>query len=90
MDRSDEFDRDLRDVEGVSSREERTGDILGLGGAPVPKSSYDPSTARDPEAPAKAGDRIFTVDGEQPLGRTAKWAGSDLDGDATRPDESDE
>jgi hypothetical protein len=62
MDRRDEFDRDLGDVE-------RTGDILGLGGAPVPKSPDDPSAEQDPEAVAKRRKRVRTGDDEGVSGR---------------------
>jgi hypothetical protein len=94
MDRRDEFDPDVRDVERVSSREQRTGDILGLGGAPVPRSPDDPSVERDPEAAATRVNRIFSVgdDDERPSGRTPKrTAGATgIGDDGTRTDVSDE
>ena len=70
MDRSDEYRDDARDVEEVTVGEERTGDILGLGGAPVPKSTDDPSTEYDPEAVSQRRDRIFSDDSEAASRRT--------------------
>ena len=84
MDRSDEFDRDSRDVE-------RTGDVLGLSGAAVPKSPDDPSAERDPEAVAKRRERIRSGDEEGGAGRTpARTAGAtsidtEKDGTGTGP-----
>jgi hypothetical protein len=59
MDRSDEYDR-----------EERTGDILGLGAGPVPKSPGDPSTEPDPESAGKRRERVRSTDDEGPNRRT--------------------
>jgi hypothetical protein len=52
MDRHDERKHvhDDRDEDQVP---ERTGDVLGLGGAPVPKSPGDPTTEFDEESRAK-------------------------------------
>ena len=65
MDRSDEFDRDLpaaeranRGTEQMRGNEERAGDVLGLGGAPVPKAPGDPSADKDPESVARRRDRL--------------------------------
>lgn len=58
MDRSDEFDREPGPAERVQGSEERTGDILGLGGAAVPKAAGDPSAEHDPESVAKRRDRM--------------------------------
>jgi hypothetical protein len=62
MDRSDEFDRDRasgdRSAEQIRGSEERTGDVLGLGGAVVPKAPGDPSADNDPESIAKRRDRL--------------------------------
>ena len=58
MDRSDEFDREARPAERVQGSEERTGDVLGLGGAAVPKTAGDPSAEQDPESIAKRRSRM--------------------------------
>jgi hypothetical protein len=49
-----ELDPDL-DVptEPVESVEPRAGDVLGLGGAPVPKEETDPTAEHDPESVAR-------------------------------------
>ena len=57
MDRSDEFDPDLRPAERVEGNEERTGDVLGLGGA-VAKAPGDPSADQDPESAARRRSRM--------------------------------
>ena len=74
MDRSDEFDRDTPDVERATAREERTGDVLGLSGAEVPKSPDDPSAAaeHDPEAVAKRRQRTLDTEDEGVSGRSAE------------------
>ena len=58
MDRSDEFDREPRPAERAEGSEERTGDVLGLGGAAVPKAAGDPSAEQDPESVAKRRSRM--------------------------------
>ena len=58
MDRKDEFYRDDRDVERGSVPEERTGDVLGLGGGPIAKGPDDPSTDYDPESVARRRTRM--------------------------------
>ena len=69
-------DRTEVDAERPSDREERTGDILGLAGAPVPKSPDDPSTEYDPESVAKRRDRILDSAGEGVSGRSGRSAGA--------------
>lgn len=54
MDRHDEA-KD-RDTDGTS--ETRAGEVLGLGGAPVPKNPGDPSASDDPESAAKRRARM--------------------------------
>ena len=66
MDRTDEYNRDERDVEHVKGRDERSGDVLGLGGGPVPRAPGDPSAEHDPEAVAKRRDRVRIADKEGP------------------------
>ena len=70
MDRSDEFDREPRPAERVEGSEERTGDILGLGGAAVPKAAGDPSAEHDPESVAKRKARM-RGEGEEEAGVTS-------------------
>lgn len=57
MDRSDELRRDAR-VDEKATGSEREGDILGLGGAPVPKEQGDPSTAYDEESVERRRERM--------------------------------
>jgi len=81
MDRKDEFDRDGRDVERGAAPDERTGDVLGLGG-PIAKSPDDPSTEYDPESVARRRSRMH--DGADEIvtdrtpGRTAGATGIDM------------
>ena len=70
MDRSDEFDREPRPADRVEGNEERTGDVLGLGGAVVPKAAGDPSAEQDPESVAKRRDRM-RGEGDEGSGVTA-------------------
>ncbi len=56
MDRSDER-RDAR-VEERASGSEREGDILGLGGAAVPKAPGDPATAYDEDSVERRRERM--------------------------------
>ena len=67
MDRSDDYNRDERDVERVKGRGER-GDILGLGGEPepVPGAPDYSSADYDPEAVAKRRERVRIADDEGP------------------------
>lgn len=59
MDRFDERKTDYStDEERVSRDEGRSGDVLGLGGGPVPKGPGDPSATDDPEAVARRRDRM--------------------------------
>jgi hypothetical protein len=73
MDRSDEFDRSLpsseqgsRNTEQVTGNEERAGDVLGLGGAAVPKAPGDPSADNDPASVAKRRGRMERENEERP------------------------
>jgi hypothetical protein len=50
-------ERDDRDDE-PNDAEKRTGDVLGLGGSPVPKMPGDPSTEHDPEAASQRRARM--------------------------------
>ena len=70
MDRSDEFDREERPSERGQRNEERTGDVLGLGGATVPKAAGDPSAEEDPESVAKRRGRM-RGEGDERSGVTA-------------------
>lgn len=55
MDRYDEKrDRDRNDMDEVDARQ---GDILGLGGGPVPKAPGDPVVSNDPESVRKRRER---------------------------------
>ena len=65
MDRSDDYNRDERDVERVKGRGAR-GDILGLGDEPVPEAPGYPSAEYDPEAVAKRRERVRIADDEGP------------------------
>jgi hypothetical protein len=66
MDRYDEAkDRRTDDVESVDSA--RSGDVLGLGGAAVPKMPGDPSASHDPESAARQRERGLEDEG---IGRT--------------------
>ena len=69
-------DRTEIDVERQSGREERTGDILGLGSGPVPKSADDPSTEYDPESVAKRRDRLRSSGDEGVSGGTDRSSGA--------------
>lgn len=60
MDRSDERKPDRTDDETP----EREGDVLGLGGAPVPKSPGDPTTAHDPHSVAQRRARVRAGEAE--------------------------
>ena len=80
MDRTDEYNRDERDVEHVKSRDERVGDILGLGGGPEPTAPADPSADHDPEGVAKRRDRVRIADNEGPdVGFTGIHSQADRD-----------
>lgn len=58
MDRYDEK-KDRDDADEV----ERMGDVLGLGGGPVPKAPDDPSVAHDPESVARRRERAMEDEG---------------------------
>ena len=92
MDRSDEYDREERDVERSSSREERAGDVLGLGGGPVPKSPGDPSADHDPEAVSHRRERMRGAGDEgvssRTPDRTAGATGIDMGAGGTGTDVS--
>jgi hypothetical protein len=67
MDRSDEIKRNVSDVESgvvTSTDDERTGDVLGLSGAPVPKLPGDPSAESDPESVAQRRARMRSGEDE--------------------------
>jgi hypothetical protein len=51
-------DDERNDTEG------RTGDVLGLGGSPVPKMPGDPSTEHDPEAASQRRARLRSGESE--------------------------
>ena len=57
MDRSDES-RLINDTDESPSRS-HSGDILGLGGAPVPKMPGDPSASDDPESVRRRRERAM-------------------------------
>jgi hypothetical protein len=81
MDRYDEK-KDRRDEDEV----ERTGDVLGLGGAAVPKSPGDPTSSRDPESMARRRERALEDEDadrlasnrEDPYRRSAGATGIDM------------
>lgn len=56
MDRYDEK-KPVRNPEARDENDERTGDVLGLGGAAVPKEPGDPSTAFDEKSRAQRRQR---------------------------------
>ena len=61
MDRSDEL-RDNRSADATRDNDERItrdGDVLGLGGAPVPKTPGDPTTDYDEESVAQRRNRAL-------------------------------
>ena len=60
MDRSDEM-RDNRSADVASDNDEplRSGDVLGLGGTPVPKAPGDPTTEYDEESVAQRHNRAL-------------------------------
>lgn len=58
MDRSDELRRDIHRDDETARGSEREGDILGLGGAAVPKAPDDPSTAYDEESVERRRERM--------------------------------
>jgi hypothetical protein len=64
MDRSDESRR-VNDSDEESSAERST-DILGLGGSPVPKMPGDPSASDDPESVRRRRERVRASE-ESPL-----------------------
>jgi hypothetical protein len=64
MDRSDEARRDVRRKDDLVRDNEREGDVLGLGGAPVPKEPGDPSAAYDEESVERRRERMRSDDRE--------------------------
>jgi hypothetical protein len=81
MDRYDEK-KDQRDENDV----ERTGDVLGLGGAAVPKSPGDPTASADAESAARRRERAredeeadsLAANREDPYQRTPGATGIDM------------
>lgn len=79
MDRYDEK-KDRHDADEV----ERTGDVLGLGGAPVPKMPGDPSASDDEESVARRRERALEDDGmtssnrEDPYQQSSGATGIDM------------
>ena len=63
MDRYDEA-RDRRTDDVGADDTQRSGDVLGLGGATVPKEPGDPTASNDPESVAKRRERARS--GEEP------------------------
>jgi hypothetical protein len=63
MARYDE-DRHVNDAE-ESPSQSQSGDVLGLGGSPVPKMPGDPSASSDPESARRRRERMR--EDEQPL-----------------------
>ena len=58
MDRHDEaIERDTHETDDRT--EARTGDVLGLGGSPIPKEPGDPSASNDPKSVAQRRERAF-------------------------------
>ncbi len=68
MDRYDEK-KNASDSEAASSS---SGDVLGLGGSPVPKMPGDPSASNDPESVSRRRERALSSDND-----TGAAAGSD-------------
>ena len=60
MDRYDE-NRNVNDMDdaGTTSQPTQTGDVLGLGGSPVPKMPGDPSASDDPESVRRRRERAM-------------------------------
>jgi hypothetical protein len=65
IDRTDRVERVEDDVTGSEARE---GDVLGLGGATVPKMPGDPTASNDPESVARRRERAMGED-ERGTGR---------------------
>jgi len=63
MDRHDES----RHVNDTDESPAQTGDVLGLGGSPVPKMPGDPSASSDPESARRRRERAR--EDEEPLSR---------------------
>jgi len=61
MDRHDE----AKDTHTQEPDEIRSGDVLGLGGSPVPKMPGDPSASDDPESVARRRDRLRGEEAEE-------------------------
>jgi hypothetical protein len=81
MDRYDEAkDRQTDDV--ATDDTTRAGDVLGLGGAPVPKAPSDPTTAHDPESVARRRERALGEEeparGEDPDRQRSGATGIDM------------
>ena len=67
MDRHDESRRVNETDEPPSPTPTQTGDVLGLGGSPVPKMPGDPSASSDPESARRRRERAR--EDEEPLSR---------------------
>lgn len=73
---------------------ERTGDVLGLGGGPVPKEPDDPSTSDDPESIAqrrertREDDETLTSHREDPYRRSPGATGIDMGAGGRGTDQS--
>jgi hypothetical protein len=78
MDRSDERKPDRTDEDETPARE---GDVLGLGGAAVPKAPGDPTTAHDPHSVAqrRARAREGEVEGTTARADTDKRGATGID-----------
>lgn len=82
MDRNDEArDRRTDDME-ENTETARSGDVLGLGGAAVPKMPGDPSASDDPESVARRRERALgdeeTVTTEDPDRQRSGATGIDM------------
>ena len=66
MDRYDEKREDTYETDDTPSSPQ-SGDVLGLGGSPVPKMPGDPSASSDPEAARRRRER--GMEDEAPLSR---------------------
>ena len=81
MHRDDEI-RDADDTEQASASSGMTGDVLGLGGAVVPKMPGDPSASDDPESVrrrrARASEDIEPLSQEDPDRQRSGATGIDM------------
>jgi hypothetical protein len=86
MDRYDE----RKTGEPDRSADDRSGDVLGLGGAAVPKQPGDPSASHDPEAAARRRERmreseVEVVESEHGKGATGIDMGAGGSGTGIEP-----